>query len=496
MIASQIPRPTRTDSFESYAIRTHAALSKAGMQDPDRRNEIVNQHWSAVRGMTPAEQVSRSSFSPQQFHKRPQVCIFAEHETTDREGKPRKYGLRELVSIVRECNDRATDKAFAGLSEYHTPDPELEPNKPSPGLLGYYGAYRLGMIGRANPRWAIFADEYQLREAVPTLRKRPRRSVELWTYKDGKQFFDPIASLGAEAPRLPLPVKFSSFHRDGAVVERYSMEAPASYPGGGSTHVKKFQAGAQQMALAQEDIAAILDALSQTPQFQFLDSQMQQAQGPAAGGEELFAAGPEEPPIEAAPELGAPGEEGLPAPPAEEDDLEALLAGVGEEEEPMAYSAAGQGEKPEKYQAAYKKMLGDHAKLRQAVVSLKRDKTDAQRKERLGRLVQDHPAVDFDQEAKACLYSMGSTLDDKGFDAHVATVERYAQQFGQATPMLPGGENHRAAPVGVGGITPDAKYEARLSEAAVRIATSHAERNEPISWAQAENMARKELQPA
>jgi hypothetical protein len=68
-------------------------------------------------------------------------------------------------------------------------------------VLGWAGNYRLGLIGRKNPRWAIFQDEYHPPETAPLLDRKPQRSVELWNFPDGRSYINPVAALSSEAPR-------------------------------------------------------------------------------------------------------------------------------------------------------------------------------------------------------------------------------------------------------------------------------------------------------
>lgn len=255
------------------------------------------------------------------------------------------------------------------------------------------------------------------------------------------------------------------------------------------------------MALSQDDMAQIMDALSQTPQFQFLDQMRREKESASAQpADKMAMAG------------GDGDEDDLPLNPPDgagdggDDDLEALLAQAGgdaggnaappADDDPDKYrgrNCYSQQGQPERYQAAFNKLLRDHTSLRKEVVALRRERADAVRSERLRRLCSDFPGVDYDDEAKVSLYSMGSEMSDAQFAGHVATVERYAQQFAGATRMLPGGADMGRTPIGVAGISADAKYEARLSEMAVTIATRAADKGAPISWGEAEQQARQAI---
>ncbi len=286
----QVPTPETTESFERYAIRAHRSLLASDLDDADERNELIERAWTQHNGETDAEREAKRHFSPRQFQIKKNVCVFAEHETEDERGQTRKYSVKDLAKIVRDCNHRIAERgAFPVIADGHTPSDE---GKPQPDVLGYHGTYRLGMIGRKEPGWAIFADEYHLKDKAEILRRKPRRSVELWTIKkSGEQFFDPVAALGSEAPRLPLPIKFQTVHSNGAVVEKYSFEAPAAHyeaglagdAGGPTMHSTTYLSesdtdeGAELM-MADEDLRQLIAAVAQTPEFVWIRQQMQQEQ--------------------------------------------------------------------------------------------------------------------------------------------------------------------------------------------------------------------------
>lgn len=214
-----IPIPTATESIERYTVRAHQALLQA-VPNPDERNALVWETWAKHRGQTDVEREAARCFDADRYAVESGVCVFAEHETVGRDGKPRKYSVRELAAIARTNNRLAADRSmFAALSDGHTPD---DPNGPKPRVLGWAGNVRLGMIGRQRPVWALFTDEYRAREALPDFSQRPARSVELLTVPGVGRYFYPIAALSAEAPRLPLPHKYATASMNGVEIERYS----------------------------------------------------------------------------------------------------------------------------------------------------------------------------------------------------------------------------------------------------------------------------------
>ena len=235
------PIPEPQESFDRYSIRAQRALFRA-VPDAFERLGLIRQTWNDHRGPTPEEQLADRTFAPDRYRKVRDVCVFSEHDTTDSQGKPRKYRLRELAKLVRYNNERALEKqAFAAIADRHTTNPG-DPNPSEPRVIGYAGPYRLGLIGSRKPTWAIFADEYRFPDEDRTFRDKNRRSVELWTDKArGLMWFDPITTCGAEAPRLALPAQYSQVTNQGVTLERYTAGA-FGMPGVGSTYVPGFRA--------------------------------------------------------------------------------------------------------------------------------------------------------------------------------------------------------------------------------------------------------------
>lgn len=237
MIDSQLPQPEPDETYEAFIARAHRALMDA-IPEPRERNEAIWSQWRAARGLTPEEQIALRTFAGDRYRPHPNVCVFAEHSAVTSEGEPREYDGAEMMRAARGANERILDvDCFAPITEGHTSPPD-DPREKDPEILGYAGPYRLGMIGRQKPRWAVFCDEWHRPDKLDRLASKPRRSVELWTFKDDpdKIYFDPIAALGAETPRLPLPVQYRHEEtRDGAHVERY---AAPTLPGASNTFVR------------------------------------------------------------------------------------------------------------------------------------------------------------------------------------------------------------------------------------------------------------------
>lgn len=467
---TNLPTPMSDESQERFIVRAHRALANV-LPDPEKRNEAVWKLWRRTRGPTEEEQIAAAKFPSDRFTKRENVCVFTEHTAAGADGQQFTNDLIALIRIVRGCNHRIADfDGFAPISDGHTPD-KGNPFAVQPDILGYAGPYRLGMIGRKQPRWAIFCDEWHMRETAPRLAALPRRSVELWRFKSDpdRVHFDPIAALGAETPRIPLPFKFSRQPEEGVTVEKYSFDAAGfTLPGGGNTHVKTFSKENYSMPLSNEDISQLLAALQQTPQFQFLNQQMQAAQAPPAGA-------------------GGAADPGAGDAPATDDDLAALddLAGGGPpaapQEDPQKNAAAmkfalGKGGEAivQKYQAlqsSHNRLMQDLGQAQARIQALDRRAADADRTTALMGLRQKYGEfVDLEDELGRTLYSRGANLSDEAFATHVATVEKYAQRASQHARLhaaeLPGGISdygNRDADV--------ERYQAALSAEAVRVHT-------------------------
>ena len=276
--AVRVKPPLPGDTQAAFVARSNAALKRTMPDIADRMHAIFRE-WIRAGKEQRLQAIAARQFPSDKFECVRSRPVFAEHSTINRDGKPATYGRRELELIVNACNQRILDTGdFAALTAGHTPESELSP---MPEVLGYCGPYRLGIVGNVNPRWAVFCDEWHHREDAAKLRKLQRRSPEVWTSGPAnKRFFDPIAALGAESPRIPLGL--TKFHRTstGELVEKYS----AAYAGPFSTSVpgfgtpEKHSAGVSKM-LAPEDIQQIVSAVMDTAPMQWVAAQMQQDDG-------------------------------------------------------------------------------------------------------------------------------------------------------------------------------------------------------------------------
>lgn len=522
------------------------------ISDPNARNREV---WAACDRYygDPERERAEAYFPPDQFEHRRDMCLWFEHETQVQgpDGPMiKKNDVNRIRDIVRENNARiANTDAYSAIVDKHTKaNGERDPMPPR--TIGFAGPYRIGMIGRIEPKFALFADEHRRKDASEVFKDRPRRSVEVLTLRaNGRSYIDPIAAL-SEAPRLPLPVQYQP--GESGVVERYQADPvyadveryEGAMPGGSNTFLpggfekKRFDAmsddQSQQpengsMSLGPEDLNQIITALLSTPQMKFIEQMMQQqgmggdmgdGQAPAdpMGGQM-----PPDPAPPAAPFPGsqppAAGPAGPPAPPAKEPYIAPMLAaGAGM----MAGGAmanrnsaggamanrysAGDGdyerepseeEMTEQYAAlaeSHKSTLEEVSALRRIVADLKMSEADATRKMRIAGLASKYPhMVDASSVEEKCLYSAGSVMSDSDFEDHIEIVESYAAKapgITTSTAMVPGGE----MPHSVQSQTVEqAQYEAALADAAVEIYSASLATGKVISQDDAWSEARKKI---
>lgn len=185
---------------------------------------------SATESM-PRANVHGGQFSDEQFVNLPDVPVFAEHETTvgkDQNARQVKFGLDELKAIANRSNQRIRETGdYAAVTLGHTPTPEQKASGAQPPeVVGYAGPFKIGTLGNQGERqrYAILCDFHILKEDFPRVRKKfARRSPELW-FEDraDEMFLDPIALLGAEAPRLDMGLMLYQAERGGRQIERYA----------------------------------------------------------------------------------------------------------------------------------------------------------------------------------------------------------------------------------------------------------------------------------
>lgn len=431
------------------------------------------------------------------------VPIFAEHETTARDGRKLRFTRNELEAIAERCNRRIRETGdYAAITLGHTPEPGSA--APDPPLVGAAGPFKVGLLGQPGQRkrYCILTDLHVFRDKADVLRTHPRRSPELWleeTYEE--MFLDPIALLGAEAPRLDMGLLLYRAQREGKQVEKYAAAAPSASSVFVPSHEpKRYESQPNEgnaMALDEQSIRQIVDAIEQLDWVQFVKQQMaEQAEGGATppaepDGDEVPGAGPPpvEPPAAEAPSgdvpptgppVGPPPVDvaGPPAPPPGPPPGEAPKAPPGppkpadEEKEKLCamkpYAAAtgdvdgkaneGQPATAEVENKAAnpaakpvegdvdngtgdaggweKYAKGEIAKLRGELDAERHKRVNAERYGRLSEL-RVHRAFDLDEEAAA---STAEVMSDQQFERHYTTLERYCKEipvFGRLPTATP-----------------------------------------------------------
>jgi hypothetical protein len=233
--------PKDGESQPDFAIRFHQS-AMTDIPNTAERNRQCFEAWRSHVGDEPEVAEARRYHRSSDFLERRDIPVFEEHEVPARKSRDGrtipavKYDRKALASICRNMNEQIADVGkFCPITNGHTSDNRTDPE---PEVLGYTGAYRLGMIGNTKPRYAIFADEYHRKDRDELLKGRRGRSVEVLPLPDvHKRSFYPIAALGADEPRLNLPparyFNRPSEHGEDVEVERYMMVAP----GGNGTFV-------------------------------------------------------------------------------------------------------------------------------------------------------------------------------------------------------------------------------------------------------------------
>ncbi len=298
-------RPNEGEQYSAFVHRAHSQLLHS-IPDPYKRNQTVWSAWESQHGDPVADRASEY-FPSEKYRFVPKsVCYFREHTASKPSKKPggkpivRKYDFNELARIVDAANDKCDSDSYSGIASHHN-GPLKGPDH-EPTITGYMGEHRLGMIGRKTPIFAVFVDEYHNKQHAQMFDDRRRRSVEVLHHIDGRPpFFDPVALLGSEPPRLPLPV--AKYQADASEFESYSYVSDFDpeldqyseftsaggsntfIPGGQNRH-DNYQSDQQTMNsnLSPEDITAITNAIMATPQMQFVSQLMEQGnQQPGTG---------------------------------------------------------------------------------------------------------------------------------------------------------------------------------------------------------------------
>ncbi|MCD0459109.1 hypothetical protein LOC72_06445 [Roseiconus lacunae] len=499
------PFPNETE--EDFVVRAHRELLPS-VPEPMQRNRIVWDAWDASNGNSERERAA-SIFTAEKFDTKQDVCLWIEHESNavgpDGQTVVKKNDVNRLSAIIRENNHRIKDTDFfSAIIDKHTLNPsEDDKGKEKPKTLGYTGPYRLGMIGRVQPKFAIFGDEHHRKDRADVLSDRPRRSVEIVTLRaNNRPYIDAVAAI-SEAPRLPLPVQYSAQSDDDfCVVERFQAEAVPAFPGGGNTYTpgadprrKREAFGAMfpdansdqpdqsETQMSQGMLKQIVDAISQTPQFQFINQLMQQQNAPANQDPNASPMAPASPAGPAGPAMGS---------------QYSMANQYSVDPAATDREATEEGITREQYQAlvdSNKSMMERMKAISEQNAYLAAQAADADRKSRLSELYQTYPhIVDLDAEMNRCLYSNGSEMNDDQFENHFEVIETYAAKTPISNQMIPNGEMP-SRPVVKDPVERE-RFEAKVHERSLEIFEAKSAAGEIVTpdacWAEAE----KELQSA
>lgn len=375
--------------------------------------------------------LSEKRFPADRFRRLSGVVVFAEHQTQLRDGRPVEYSEEALRRIAANCNRRIAQSGnWAAVCIGHT-----DGNGPPKPLVGFAGPFR---VSRRDGRAVLEAELWIFEDQVDQLRYYPRPSPEVWIPTDGfdpdRVFLDPIAFLGADAPRLDLGMTFlyAAQAAEGWQCEKYA----ASFPGPGSVavpdgqHTKKdqwttqktsYRKGPETMALNPEDIQAILKAIEATDWYQWIRQQMAASQKPAESK-------PAEPPQNQPPAPPAEGKKETytadsqdksgQAPPPEEDKTKPEEDKAQKDKE--AYWGPG-CKKSEYRQEEELQMKKELYQLRQQLAEERALRINTDRRRRLEQLARYY-TVDVDAEMELCQYGR---MDDPAFAKHLERIEKY-----------------------------------------------------------------------
>lgn len=433
--------PQSGENEHAFIVRAHKALLDE-VPDFNRRNQMIWDAWDSQKGPSRGRQLASQKFPSERYAFSPAHCHFAEHDKVEPNGQTKHVGLQDLVTILNENNSQILDREnFQAITLGHTSE---NPTHKDPDVIGFAGPYRLGMIGHEKPVFAIFGDEYHKKDRLQEVQSAPRRSIELNTLRStGQRWFDPIAALGAKAPRLAMPAKYD--RTEDAEVERYSVVAPAYFPGGSNTNIDKthydneanFSNQGNEMnaqSISDQDIAAIVAAIEQMPEIQFIRSMPQfVTQGAGLGGEMAPTAPPAGGAMGGA--MGGPagalppggmgdepdGDDGQLTPIEDDDDMN---------QNPQQFSASRYVD-VDRYQARIEQLegvlrqqMGTISQMTAAMESEHRNATDIRRQSQIEQLASRYSVIDAEEELEKCLYSAGSEMNDAEFSKHCDSLEK------------------------------------------------------------------------
>lgn len=433
--------PLPNESQAEFAVRFHEGMVKE-IPETDTRDSAMMNEWRGHRGPSALDRQAHQHFSKDHVCRN-DVPIFVEHTTEDPDGNTVIYDRSALMAVLDRNNRRISDTGdFSPITDGHTPDSEaMSGGAKMPDVLGYAGPFRLGQVGNEKARYAIFATEWHDKSDIDRLRKLRRRSPEVWMEERMEErFFDPIAALGAETPRLD--VGMTRFRRfKGKNVMKYSA---AAFPAAANTFVpnetetKKNQAETDLM-ITPEDTQQIIDAFMETAPMKYIINMMAESGEGAPQAMPGGTATTVDPGAGAAPAAPSPEE-------LEEDksQIAKYMAGDCDEKEMEQYRhhrkkqgyQAGENyeEKTdvESYsrrarvvedKARYTKLESQVQSQEKELASLRHEKTRSDRYAKLQE-IRRTSAIDVEDEIKIC---DPEKMTDELFDVHVASIQKYAR---------------------------------------------------------------------
>lgn len=373
----------------------------------------------------------------EQFDIQHDVPVFSEH--VDYEGT--RYDRAVLASICRNMNSRIKDTGdYTAICVGHTPNPEERAKgMRAPEVVGYAGPYDLGLIGTENPRWAIIARSWAIYKTdVDRCRRYARRSVEVYREPNPHdRYFDPIALLGAEMPRLDLGLAYSRLKHDQKVA-RYAVTAPAGgnvfVPAFGTDEEPERYEAEEPRMLAEEEIKQIVGAIESMDVWQWCKSKME---------EELSKGDPTAPDGEAAmPGEAAADVEAPVAPPADPpvDPAAPPAAPPADEVDDKKPDADRYRRERDTIKARYAKLEAENTVLKSQVEKIAVEKRQAERYSRLNELQQTH-ILDIEEEQ-----GRSASMTDSQFDAHCELIVNRYQRNLVGARLLPMGKPEKLEP--------------------------------------------------
>lgn len=456
-------KPTTSETQPQFAIRYHEAMANR-IPDTEARNNAMFDAWFGARGDDDLEQYAARKFPEAQFKRVPLVAVFEEHETREGpEETPVKYSRDDLAAIVENMNERIRDRdSFRPISDGHTTR-----ETPSPEVLGYAGPFYLGQIGRVNPTWAIFQSEHHYKDAVPTLAKRPARSVEVWRASRMRdRYFHPIAALGSEAPRLDLhmPALYGRWEHEatGELVERYSgpvmPSATSVFVPSMGQHKKREQYEAGEDPSADKEQGAMIDASDLQKIVSAVVEEMAttfglQPKSPASADVNGDDSATEDANNDE-PEAFEPDSE--PEPDDEPQFSEARVGGDDDGGSPAGFPSADNDADDHEYAAAIRALQDqlqaaqtENAKLKQQLQQANSGQQESYRREQYQKLRAQGYQLDVAKEM-----DFARELPDKAFKAHLTRIAECYQRVPMASvvseipvadsPVVQGGSDTRA----------------------------------------------------